>query len=87
MENNNFYTWLNYDEDILGGPKNDMKKKTNMILAVDDNKILNYKLLNESINSKNFLEFLDELKTKIGEMNIKNYIIVSVIPNIIWRKV
>ena len=76
LNNNNYYTWRNYDEDILGGPKKDMKKKINMILAVDDNKILNYNLLNESVNSKNFLDFLDELKTKIGEINIKNYIIV-----------
>ena len=53
-----------------------MKKKINMILAVDDNKIINCKLLNESVNSMNFLEFLDELKTKIGEENIKDYLLI-----------
>ena len=72
--NNNYYTWR--DDDILGGPKKDMKKKINMILAVDDNKIINCKLLNESVNSINFLEFLDELKTKIGEENIKDYLLI-----------
>ena len=58
--NNNYYIWRKYD-DILGGLKKDMKNKINMILTVDDNKIINCKLLSESIISINYLEFLDEL--------------------------
>ena len=47
-----------------------------MIMAVDENSIIHYKLINETINNNIFKDFLEEMILKVGKDNIKNYILI-----------
>ena len=47
-----------------------------MISAIDDSNVVYYKLVDKPINHIIFKEFFSELLEKIGEKNIKNYLII-----------
>jgi hypothetical protein len=76
LSNNNYYQWRKKEDLIFGGAQNNLKKKLNMILAINDEKIVNCLLTNESINHKNYIDFLKEMIYKIGKNNIRNYLII-----------
>lgn len=63
--NKNFYTWKKDREIIYGGPKNNRKGKFNAIIAINEEKVLLYDLSSETINSKDFINFMDELILKL----------------------
>ena len=43
---------------------------------IDEEKIVHYKLINDTINSDIFCRFLEEMISKIGKNDIKNYLII-----------
>jgi transposase len=47
-----------------------------MMMAVDENSIIHYKLINETINNKMFKDFFEEILLKFGKDNISNYILI-----------
>ena len=76
LSNNNYYQWRSENEIILGGAENELKKQMNMILGIDEEKIVHYKLINDTINSDIFCRFLEEMISKIGKHDMKNYLII-----------
>lgn len=75
LENNNYYTWRNENECVIGGPKNKVKERLNLILASSKDKIIHQKFLKKSIDTKTFIEFLNELIEQINEDERKKIII------------
>lgn len=72
--NNNFKTWRKPDQTIyynIGSTK-----KKNLIATVDENSIIHYMINDENTNENCFLKFMDELKNKIIEKNITQYVII-----------
>ena len=47
-----------------------------MILAITTNKIINYLLTKENINSENFLKFIENTINKIDKNYLSNYIFI-----------
>ena len=76
LENNNYYTWRNENECVIGGPKNKAKERLNLILASSKDKIIHQKFLKNSIDTKVFIEFLNELIEQINEDERNKIIIV-----------
>ena len=70
----NYYTWKKKDDEIFFDYSD--VKRFNLILAVDDNQVLYYKINTNSTDSKSFLEFMKELKIKLSNINYPNYILV-----------
>ena len=76
LVNNNYYNWRKKDEMVIGGAENDLKKQLNMISAIDDTNVVHYKFSDNPVNNKVFKNFMNELCEKIGQDNIKNYLII-----------
>ena len=72
--NNNFKTWIKKNDNVHFGPKK--KEKINMILAITTNKIINYSLTKENINSENFLKFIENTINKLDKNYLSNCIII-----------
>jgi hypothetical protein len=76
LENNNYYIWGKKNEDIIGGASKNLKNKLNLILSINDEKIIHHYITKESITHNNFIEFLGEMKEKFNEEELKNYLII-----------
>ena len=76
LENNNYYTWRNENECVIGRPKNKAKERLNLILASSKDKIIHQKFLKNSIDTKVLIEFLNELIEQINEDERNKIIIV-----------
>ena len=76
LANNNYYDWRRINEDIYGGAKNNLQKKINFILAVDEKKVIHYKFTTNSINQNIFIDFLKEMNEKLSIQEMKNYVII-----------
>lgn len=74
LVNNHFRTWINEKESLHFGPKK--KDKTNIIMAVSVNKIINYKFINENINKKNFELFMKETIGLLKQEEIRKTIFI-----------
>ena len=61
---------------MTGGATKGLKIKLNLILAINDSKIIHYYLTYVPINQANFLIFLEKMKNKIEPIELKNYIII-----------
>ena len=77
IENNNLRIWRKSENEILAGSKKDLKKKINLILAINSNEILlgNY-YKNESISSKEFIEFIEDLIKNYNQQKINETIFI-----------
>lgn len=76
LHNNNFKVWRCRTEEIYLEPKTDNKKRLNLILAVNKEKILHYKFSNDCVTTESFIIFFNELLIKIGDNERKNTIFV-----------
>ena len=74
LGNNNYYDWREYDELIFGGAKSDQKDRINLILAIDDEKILHQKLTKENIITKLMIVFLQNYWRKFQKKNLNTQI-------------
>lgn len=77
LNNTNGKVWRKNKEEILGGPKVNTKNRINLLLAINTKEIIYgqyYK--NETITSNEFLDFLNELISRIDDNKIKNTIII-----------
>ena len=74
LKNNNFKTWIKYDENLNYGPKK--KDKLNLILAVSVNRVINYTFTRENINKDNFLIFMEKTISKLNEDEIKTTVFI-----------
>ena len=82
LKNNNYYTRRKKNEDI----KKEIKDRLNLILAVDDSKVISYKLTKDSIDHNIFIGFLEDMTKKSGEKEIREYLIVIDMQNITYIK-
>ena len=73
-KSNNFYTWKKANEEIFFDYEE--FKKFTLILAVDDNNVLHYKINTCTTNSESFLEFVKELNMKLLNLNYNNYVLI-----------
>jgi len=71
LENQNFYTWKTKDDLFYGGAKINQKVKLNAILSINENEILYGKLLNKTIDSDDFIQYIEELLERISNEDIK----------------
>lgn len=70
--NSNYKAWRKNDQDIHYDIKE--SKKINLILAVTSNKVVYYKMMNESTDGNAFKSFMSELYNKLSELEKKNYV-------------
>ena len=70
--NSNYKAWRKNDQDIHYDIKE--SKKINLILAVTSNKVVYYKMTNESTDGNAFKSFMSELYNKLSELEKKNYV-------------
>ena len=73
-KSNNFYTWKKANEEIFFDYEE--FKKFTLILAVDVNNVLHYKINTCTINFESFLEFIKELNMKLLNLNYNNYVLI-----------
>lgn len=76
LENNNYYCWRCYKEEIQGGATIKLKDRINLISAVDDKEIIHFKIINKTVKHNDFIDFMEEMKDKIGENEIKKYVLI-----------
>lgn len=75
--NNHLYMWRKKGEQITGGPKKEIKKRINLILAMDKKEIIYGQYYrNTSIGSNEFIDFIKEIISKIGREKIENSLFV-----------
>lgn len=76
LENNNYFTWRNENDCIIGGSKNKTKERLNLIIASSKSRIIHQKFFKNTIDTKSFIEFLKELIEQVGEDGRDKLIIV-----------
>ena len=76
MENSNYYTWKKDRELVYGGPKNNSKKKLNVILVVDENEILFGNLFSKNIGREEFMLFIDRLLDRMNDEEKENTLFI-----------
>ena len=74
LKNNHFKVWRFRKEQIYFGKSS--KEKTNMILAVGQNKIYSYKIIDQNVNSNIFIDFLKELIETINTIKETKYVLI-----------
>lgn len=74
LQNSHFKTWRKTEDNNQYGPKK--KIKLNIILAVSINKVINFDLINENINQKNFKIFLEKTIWKLEKNELNNTIFI-----------
>ena len=72
--NNHFRCWRYKSEQIFFG--NQIKNKSNLILAVGVDNVIKYKITSDNTNSEIFLSFLKELNIILKEKAYKKYILI-----------
>ena len=73
-KNNNYKTWLLKGDDVYNKLKD--SEKRNLILAVNPQKNIFYKITNTNTNSKEFKEFFTNLLTKLSDKDKENTLFV-----------
>ena len=73
-KNNNYKTWLLKGDDVYNKLKD--SEKRNLILAVNPQKNIFYKITNTNTNSKEFKEFFTNLLTKLSYKDKENTLFV-----------
>ena len=73
-KNNNYRRWRMYNEVIYS--KMEPAKRSNLLLTVDKNDVIFYKLNKESTNEDSFYIYINELIDIIEKQNKEKYIIV-----------
>ena len=76
LQNNNFRNWIGKEEKILKGAEKGLKEKFNVVMAINKEKIIHYKIYNENVNSELFKNFIEELSTKLTQEQIKNSLVI-----------
>lgn len=76
-DNNNLYHWRKNSEQIYGGPEADIKRRINLILAIEQSEIiLGHYYNNEIITPNEFKSFMKELIDRIGDKKMQNSIFI-----------
>jgi len=76
LQNNNYFSWRERDEQIYSGAKKNNKERLNLILAVTNQNVIHKKFLKSSVNSNIFLEFLEEMYNNLDEVQKQNSIVI-----------
>ena len=78
LENNNYRDWLDKGDWFIKGGESNLKSKINIIAAVSLKEIINYKIVDSTVDSKSFCEFMTELSKKLtSEQKSKSLIIMD----------
>ena len=78
LENNNYRDWLDKGDWFIKGGESNLKNKINIIAAVSLKEIINYKIVDSTVDSKSFCEFMTELSKKLtSEQKSKSLIIMD----------
>ena len=67
LSNNNYYSWIQKDEILIGGAKNKLNERLNLVLGINDEKVIHMLLTYDNINSEKMIEFFKELIKKIND--------------------
>ena len=77
LNNSNLKLWRKPNDNVIGGAKQESKKRINLIMAIDNKEILYGELYtNETIGGDEFLEFLKELVKKLDNNKVDNYVFI-----------
>ena len=72
--NNHYRCWRYKNETIYFGNKKN--EKSNLLLAIEEDKVIHYSLTQENTNSEIFLEFMKELVKKLKLHQTNKYILI-----------
>lgn len=76
IQNNNYHCWRSVEGEIHDGPKNRIKERINLILAVSSKNVVAQKFVKGSVNSQIFINFLSIIIKNMNEDEKKNTIII-----------
>jgi len=76
LENTHFRDWIEKDGEFINGAEAKLREKINIIMAINLNGILNYKIVDTTINQSIFEEFFNELINGMSEEQKLNSIII-----------
>ena len=72
--NTNFRVWRSREKDYFS--KVGKKERLNLVMAVNNDRIIHYHLTNENTNSDNFLNFMNELYQNLNQNEKENSIFI-----------
>ena len=77
LNNVNLKMWRKSGEEIIAGPKADLKRRINLIMAIDNNEIIyGHIYINEIIGIKKFIDFLKEMLERLDKSNLNKTIFI-----------
>jgi len=76
LENNNYRDWFNKKDSLIRGGESNLKNKINIIAAIGLKEIIYYKIVESSVDSKEFSEFMIELSKRLNEEQKRKSLIV-----------
>ena len=76
LENNNYRDWLNKKDSFITGGENNLKNKINIIAAISLKEIIYYKIVDSSVDPKEFCAFLIELSKRLTDEQKRKCLIV-----------
>lgn len=76
LENTHLKVWIETDKEFINGAETKLKEKINIIMAINLNGILHYKIEKTTINQKIFEDFLNELIDKMSDEQNLNFVFI-----------
>ena len=76
LENTHLKDWLESEKEFINGAETKLKEKINIIMAINSNGILHYKLIDTTINQTIFEKFFNEVIDKMTDEQKLNSIII-----------
>jgi len=76
LQNKNYYDWTGKNDIFIKGSEKNFKQKINIIAAIRLKEVLHYKILDSSVDSKNFGIFIDEIAMKLSDEEKRNALFV-----------
>ena len=69
--------WRKSGEEIIAGSKSDLKKRINLIMAIDNNEIIHGHIYtNETIGIEELIDFLKEMLERLDKSNLNKIIFI-----------
>lgn len=76
LQNDNYRDWVSKGQSIYEGATKGLKSKVNVICAINLKKVIHYKIVESSVNSEIFEEFIKDLCSKMTNEEKENSLFI-----------
>jgi len=77
LKNNKFYQWREKEELIYAGATKELKNRLNLIMGIDNEKVVNYQLTYKNIDTETMKSFFEASVEKLGDKKFEYIIIMD----------